>query len=194
MYQYIQFKKVLLPVVERCSFLVSVCSILSLPQTASRGIYHTHTRLESLRLAADGIPDDSALPVMCGLQRRELVMGLSHRPASLIPSVLQLTYVQPATGNISTHVAISIYGTLLILLWFFFFTYFYKNCVNTFNCVNLSSLRCRIASCLVGPACLPLPLSPFRPRDRLPLPLPLPLPLLDLWSLLSLLSLLEPDV
>lgn len=66
------------------------------------------------------------------------------------------------------------------IMIFFFFTYFYKNCVNTFNCVNLSSLRCRIASCLVGPACLPLPLSPFRPRDRLPLPLPLPLPLLDL--------------
>lgn len=44
-----------------------------------------------------GSHHDPASPMTCGEQHQELVMGLSHRPASLIPSVPLPTSVRPET-------------------------------------------------------------------------------------------------
>lgn len=130
----------------RCSSQEFVYSTLSPLLRASRDIDHKRTSLESHCLAMGGSHHDPAPPVTCGEQRQELVMGLSHRPASLIPSVPLPTSVRPETGNKS-----DLIGKLKSLMYYPIEIYMYYIHVRiyTFSWVNLSSLRCRIRSCLV---------------------------------------------
>lgn len=66
---------------------------------ASRDIDHKRTSLESRCLVMGGSHHDPALPVTCGEQRQELVMGLSHRPTSPTPSVPPPTSARLESGN-----------------------------------------------------------------------------------------------